>query len=67
MQKCDIDCIKWKHKKSSLAGVVMVSTDVVGATISNSNFIGYLNMLSGAELLRRVVVDECYFIFMLSK
>jgi hypothetical protein len=66
MQKRDIDCIKWKYSESSLAAVVVVSADVAGDTISNSNLIGYANILSGKGLLRRVVVDKCYLIITLS-
>jgi superfamily II DNA helicase RecQ len=35
---------------------------VAGDTTSNSNFLGYTNMLSSKGLLRRVVVDECHLI-----
>jgi superfamily II DNA helicase RecQ len=62
MQKRGINCIEWKHGKSSLASVVVVSADAAGDTTSNSNFIRYANMLSSKGLLRRVVVDECYLI-----
>lgn len=47
MQKRSIDCIEWKHGESSPAGVVVVSADAAGDTISNGNFLGYANMLSG--------------------
>jgi superfamily II DNA helicase RecQ len=66
MQKRGIDCIEWKHGESSPAAVVVVSADAAGDTISNGNFLGYANMLSGKGLLRRVVVDECHLIITLS-
>jgi superfamily II DNA helicase RecQ len=62
LQKRGIDCIEWKHGESSPAAVVIVSADAAGDTMSNGNFIGYANMLSGKGLLRRVVVDECHLI-----
>ena len=62
MQKCSINCIEWKHGESSLAAVVVVSADAAGDTISNSNFLGYANMLSRKGLLQQVVVDKCHLV-----
>ena len=62
MQKCGIDCIEWKHGKSSPAAVVVVSADAAGDTTSNGNFLGYANMLSRKGLLQQVVVDECHLV-----
>ncbi|KAF1923048.1 P-loop containing nucleoside triphosphate hydrolase protein, partial [Didymella exigua CBS 183.55] len=63
IRKCGIDCIKWKHRESNLASVVVVSADMAGDTRSNGNFIGYANMLHSKGLLRQVVVDKCHLIF----
>ncbi|OSS43275.1 hypothetical protein B5807_12145 [Epicoccum nigrum] len=62
MQQRGIDCIKWKHSKSSPAAVVVVSADAAGDTTSNSNFLGYVSTLSSKGLLQRVVVDKCHLI-----
>jgi superfamily II DNA helicase RecQ len=54
-----IDCVEWKHGEANPAAVVVVSADVAG----ESDFLKYAVLLSGAKLLRRVVVDECHLIF----
>jgi hypothetical protein len=40
---CDygVDCIEWKYSDSNLVLVVVVSVDIAGDIISNSNFLGY--------------------------
>jgi hypothetical protein len=43
MQKCSIDCVKWKHSESSPVGVSMVGTDATGVLIS------YASMHSGTS------------------
>jgi superfamily II DNA helicase RecQ len=60
---CSVDCIEWKHGNSNLASVVVVSADVAGDIMSNSNFLGYARLLKNKGLLRRVVLDECYLLF----
>lgn len=62
MQKRGIYYIEWKHGESRLADIVVVSADIAGDTISNSNFLSYATIVSGKRLLRRVVVDECHLI-----
>jgi len=49
-----------------LVAVVIVSADVVEDVVSSGNFLSYASMLSSKGLLRRVVVDECYLVFILS-
>jgi hypothetical protein len=58
-----VDCIEWKHSKSNLASVVVVSADIAGDIISNSNFLGYARLLKGKGLLQRIVINKCYLLF----
>jgi hypothetical protein len=45
---------------------VVVSANIAGDIISNSNFISYAGLLQKKGLLRQVVIDKCYLIFTLS-
>jgi superfamily II DNA helicase RecQ len=62
---CDssVECIEWTHGDSNLASVVVVSANVAGDVTSNSNFLGYAQLLKSKGLLQRIVVDECYLVF----
>jgi len=57
-----VECIEWAHGENNPASVVIVSADVVGDITSNSNFLGYAQLLKSKGLLQRIVVDECHLV-----
>ena len=58
-----INYIEQKHSKNNLASVVVISADVAGDIISNSNFLEYTQLIKDKRLLQQVVVDKCYLLF----
>jgi superfamily II DNA helicase RecQ len=58
-----IKCIEWKHGETNPASVVVVSADVAGDVLGDSNFLSYVRLLCSKGVLRRVVVDECHLIY----
>jgi hypothetical protein len=65
LAQAEILAIKWQlgeagelQRRSRLASIVVVSADYIRS--SNGSFLLYAALLARQQILRRVVVDECY-------
>ena len=63
ISRCSVNYIEWKHSENNLALVVVVSADVASNITSNSNFLGYAQLIKDKGLLQQVVVDKYYLLF----